>query len=232
MIIVETLEGRTHFSVTVTEGYPGFYEVQGDDGDNVIAISVDQDNQTFTLDSVTYTGVVYIFVAGDDGNDQISVTAPTRGYVGTSVVAGDGHDTVTVNFDGAVWAGDGEDTVFLADSFRGEVYGQGDNDQIVVIGASADAEIDGGNGDDVLDATDNQFGCTLRGGNGDDVIYGSPHDDTIWGGNGMDVVAGFGGNDTFNMNDGNVDFIYGGDGDDWLYGDSNEGDVAEVENVG
>jgi hypothetical protein len=231
MIVLEAMEGRRHFSVSVTEGYPGFYDVQGDSAADTIRISVDQENETFTLDDVTYTGVAYIFVDGGDGNDIITVLASTVGYIGTSVVAGDGDDDVAVNFDGAIWGGAGNDLIYLVDSFRGEVYGEGNDDQIVISGACVDAEVDGGNGDDFIDATNNHYGAYLRGGNGNDVIYGSAYDDTIWGGHGSDTINAGAGNDVLNMGDGGQDDIDGGDGDDWLYGDSSEGSVVSVEHL-
>ncbi len=61
---IENLEGRRLLSVTVNQTSPGFYEVNGDESDNVIVVSVSQNDQSFTLDGITYTGVNYIYVAG------------------------------------------------------------------------------------------------------------------------------------------------------------------------
>src|SRR5690349_10896854 len=70
---LESLESRRFFSVTVSEGYPGFFEVAGDEADDQISISVSQSDESFTLDGVTYTQVSYISVHGGGGNDTISV---------------------------------------------------------------------------------------------------------------------------------------------------------------
>src|SRR5688500_19397423 len=119
-MIVETMEGRSLFSVTVTEGYPGFYEIHGDEADDVIDVSVDMVAETFTLDGVTYAGAAFISVMSGGGHDSISLLGSDEGYIGASVDAGDGDDSITINFDGAVLAGDGDDTLDLADAFRGE----------------------------------------------------------------------------------------------------------------
>src|SRR5687768_2104441 len=100
---VETMEGRTLLSVTVSEGYPGYYEITGGESADVIDVSVDMDAEAFTLDGETYAGVAYILVDAGGGDDTIRLIASSAGYIGTSVVAGDGDDTITVNFDGSIW---------------------------------------------------------------------------------------------------------------------------------
>ena len=44
-MLIDSLESRRHYSVTVSQTYPGFYEVQGDDESNTIAITVDSGSQ-------------------------------------------------------------------------------------------------------------------------------------------------------------------------------------------
>ena len=51
--LVERLERRRLFAVAVTQTYPGFYEVDGDNSGNVINIAVSQASQTFTLNGAT-----------------------------------------------------------------------------------------------------------------------------------------------------------------------------------
>src|SRR5215213_4095684 len=63
---VETLERRRLLSVGVVEGYPGYYEVYGDDSANFISISIDNANSTFTLDGTEYGGVSYVSVFAQD----------------------------------------------------------------------------------------------------------------------------------------------------------------------
>src|SRR5258706_13859311 len=73
---IENLEGRRLLSVTVNQTSPGFYEVNGDESDNVIVVSVSQNDQSFTLDGITYTGVNYIYVFGNGGENTIDVSPP------------------------------------------------------------------------------------------------------------------------------------------------------------
>jgi len=193
---IDTLEGRRLLSVTVNEAFPGFYEVTGDAANDVISISVSQANQTFTLDDVTYTDVAYVSVYGGAGDDTIGVvSADGEGSIGTSVVGGDGNDTITVNFDGAIWAGAGNDTLRLTDSFRGQAYGEGGDDKIYVGGNTVNPDVNGGDGNDLIDASANNYGVVLHGGAGDDVLYGSVHDDELYGDGGNDSFYGNGGND-------------------------------------
>jgi Ca2+-binding RTX toxin-like protein len=195
---LETLDGRKLFNVTVSEGYPGFYDVQGDASANSIDITVSMHDETFTLNGTTYSGVKYIFVQGQDNNDVISVrSSDGAGSIGASISSGGGDDNVTLNFDGGVWAGDGNDTINLSNSYRGQAYGQAGNDRINVSGECIDPDIDGGDGDDVVDCSSNHYGVIARGGAGNDTVIGSPYDDQIYGDEGSDVMYGNGGHDSF-----------------------------------
>jgi Ca2+-binding RTX toxin-like protein len=205
---LESLDGRRLFNATVTEGYPGFYEIQGDDSANVIDVSVSMQDHTFTLDGQTYAGVVYIFVEGQDNNDTISVTSTDGpGSIGATIVSRGGDDDVSLNFDGAVWAGDGNDTLHLSDSFRGQAYGQEGNDRISISGDCLDPAIDGGEGDDVIDCSGNHYGVIVHGGSGNDTIHGTPYDDQIYGDEGCDTFYGEGGRDTYDA-DANDHIVY------------------------
>jgi Ca2+-binding RTX toxin-like protein len=194
---VERLENRRLLSVTVTEGYPGFYEIWGDESANAIAVSVSMAAETFTLNGVTYSGVSYIAVYGYGGEDTISVVADGAGSIGAAVSAGDGSDDITANFSAAIWAGAGSDTLNLADSFRGEAYGEGGDDWVVVSGECVEPEIHGGTGDDVIDASGNNYGVVIHGGWGDDAIYGSLYDDQLYGEAGSDTLYGGSGVDLY-----------------------------------
>src|SRR5438094_6810092 len=93
--MAESLERRRLLSVTVTEDYPGVFEVNGDGSDDTINLSVSQANATFTVDDATYTDVTYIFVSGNGGNDTISVTSTDGpGSIAASIVTGDGNDDI------------------------------------------------------------------------------------------------------------------------------------------
>jgi Ca2+-binding RTX toxin-like protein len=217
--ILEALDPRRLLSVTVNEGYPGFYDISGDDSPNVISVSVSMADQSFTLDGATYSFVSYIIVHGFGGDDAISViSVDGRGSIGASLFGDDGNDDLTLNFNGAVWAGSGNDVLHLTDSFRGQAYGQDGNDQILVSGACQDPDIDGGDGDDLIDCRNNFFGVYIHGGAGNDTIYGTPYDDQIYGDDGEDDMDGAGGRDTFYARDGYADRIFI-DGDDTLDAD-------------
>src|SRR4051812_45009147 len=70
---IELLEARRLYSATVTQGWIGFYTIQGTPAPDNINASVNRSTGTFTLDGVTYAGVQYINVIGGDGNDNIQV---------------------------------------------------------------------------------------------------------------------------------------------------------------
>src|SRR6266496_2189800 len=97
---IEALERRRLLSVTVNETSPGFYEINGDDSDNVIVVSVSQDDQLVTVDGVTYGGVYYLYVFGHGGDDRIDVSASSAGSIAASIDGGDGDDQLSLNFDG------------------------------------------------------------------------------------------------------------------------------------
>src|SRR5687767_14132918 len=115
---LERLECRRLWSVTVIEGFPGFYEVHGDDADNEISIQLSTEKQEFTLDGQTYKGVQQLTVYGLGGNDTISVAASAAGMVSASIDGGEGDDEISLNFDGAVRGAGGNDHIYLSDAFR------------------------------------------------------------------------------------------------------------------
>ncbi len=227
---VELLEHRRLLSVTVAQSSPGYYEINSDNTPNDINISVSQGDQTFTLDGATYTGVNYISVFGNGGNDNINVqSVDGPGSIGASIDTGTGNDTVNLNFDGSIWCGGGNNNIHLQDSFRGEVYGGSGNDQIYVIGDCIDAVIDAGDGNDLIDASANNFGVVINGGAGSDTIIGSNYDDTIYGGSGTAVMYGMAGNDTFYSENGIGDQIYGGSGYNTLHANGAEICISDVQ---
>jgi len=62
-MFLESLE-RRRLCTTVVQGYPGFYEVYGDEGDNEISIDVPADGGSFTLDGQTFLACQQIAVYG------------------------------------------------------------------------------------------------------------------------------------------------------------------------
>ena len=229
---IETLEDRRLLSATVTEGYPGFYEVHGTAGDDVIEIAVFQSGESFTLDGATYTSVSYVMIHAYDGDDRVVVYSDEgSGSIGASVSMGSGNDTASLNFDGAIWGGAGNDDLSLADAFYGEVYGEHGDDVIHVSGATLSPIIRGGHGNDRIDASANYAGVRIDGEHGSDTIVGSEYDDELRGDAGDDFVYGNGGNDVFYTRDGERDQIHGGGGTDIAYVDSDGDDVYEMEYV-
>ena len=227
---IEPLELRRHFDVTVTEGYPGFWEIRGDAHSNVIVAQLNMEQRTMTLDGVTYNNVSYAVAHGNGGNDFISITsADGLGNIAAAVVAGEGNDVVTLGVDGAVYAGGGNDELYLLDSFRGEAYGEGGNDYMYISGYCVDAEIRGGDGADFINCSSSFFGVVVFGEGGNDTIHGSAYNDEIHGGEGDDSIDAGEGNDMIYAAGGGNDYIAGADGYDVAYVDG--GDSADVEQV-
>ena len=226
---IESLEGRRLFAISVVEGYPGFYEIHGTEGNDVINASVSMAEKTLNVNGTTYANVFYVLVYGYAGDDYICVsTSDGPGTIGVSIAAGAGNDTCAINIDGAIWAGEGNDSILLLDSFRGEAYGQEGDDYIYVSGLTADAQIYGGSGHDYIDCSSNKYGVVVYGGNGNDTLLGSELADQLYGEEGNDVLYGNGGNDTFYAFGGGTDQIYGGGGGDVAYVDYVD-QVTEVE---
>jgi Ca2+-binding RTX toxin-like protein len=227
----QTLECRSFLSVSVNQTSPGYYEVNGDETDNVIIVSVSQNDQTFALNGATYTGVNFISVYGNGGNDTIQITAEGPGSIAASIDGGDGNDDLSLNFDGGIWAGEGDDVIHLADSFQGTASGDGGNDQIFVKGECVDPEILGGDGNDYIDASQNNYGVVIHGGNGDDTLYGSQYNDQLYGDSGSNHLYGLGGNDTFFCRNGSADDVDGGAGTNFMYADYVEGQITNISHV-
>lgn len=231
MNLVERLETRRLFA-TVTQGFPGFYEVTGTESADIISISVDQSANTFRLDGVTYGGASYVTIYGLGGNDTLAVFGAGGGSIGSSIVAGEGDDDVTLSgLGGAVWGGNGADIIRVTDSFRADVQGEGGNDHLILKGSSPDLVARGGDGNDTLNALESLTRVVLFGDAGDDRIYGGRGDDLLYAGAGANFLSGGPGHDEFNTQNGQADDVLGGDGYDTLYGDITEDQVSAVENI-
>src|SRR5688572_17143276 len=195
-VLIQSLERRRLFAVTISQTYPGYWEIHGDAEANSIVVSVSQEEGTIAFDGQVYSAS-YVSVYGYGGNDTIEVSGGGLGDIGGSVSAGEGDDTVNLGIDGAIWGGTGCDMLYLANSFRGEAYGEDGDDHIYISGETIDAEIVGGEGDDLINAQGNNYGLALQGGAGNDTIFGSHYNDQIFGGGGTDFLYGGGGNDNF-----------------------------------
>ena len=203
---IETLERRRLCSVTVTEGYPGYYQIDGDEAANDIAVSVSMAGETFTLDGVTYTGVAFITVCGKGGNDTIRLTtADGPGSIGASISGGAGDDAVN--------GGDGNDTL----------NGDAGNDSLS--GGNGDDGLNGGDGSDRANyagataAVTVNLGAGTATGEGADTLTGiedatgSSFDDSLTGGTTANGLKGGAGSDALSGAEGN-DSLSGGDGAD------------------
>jgi len=221
-MFVESLESRRMFSVTVAQGYPGFYSINGDENDNEINVEVSADSDTFSLDGQTYIGVQQIAVRGNGGNDLIMVSADRPSFVSATIYGGEGDDQISLNFSGSIRGDAGNDRIFLFDSFRGEAYGGSGDDYVWISGEGVDANVDGGPGDDWIDASTNNYKVFIHGGDGNDTIYGSNFDDHLFGDGGNNDIYGLGGNDVVSIRNGSYDYADGGgDAGDVCFADSN-----------
>lgn len=219
----ETLERRRLLSVSVIQGFPGYYEIRGDEGPNAISIAISDTDGSFSLDGVTFGGVSHVSVFGYAGDDSISVAADRASPISISVNAGPGADNVAVTGNGSIWGDSGNDTLRLTDSFRGQLFGGPGDDRLTVTGDCANPEIDGESGSDYIDASSNNGPVFARGGSGNDTVFGSNFDDLIYGDEGNDLLIGAGGHDMFYGGDGAYDRIIGGGGIDTAQVDQNDG---------
>jgi Ca2+-binding RTX toxin-like protein len=228
---LETLERRRLYSVTVVQGYPGFYNVYGTEEADVIAISVSTGDSSFTLDGTRYSDVAKISVFAYGGDDVVAVYIDGPSNISATVEAGDGNDDVAIVGAGAIWGGYGNDTLRLINSYRGEIYGGSGDDRLSVAGESADSLLEGEQGNDLIDARDDNYAVVAGGGAGDDTVFGSNYDDQIYGDSGSDLLIGNNGNDTFYAVDMERDRIIGCAGIDVAYADYGEGGIWGVEYV-
>jgi Ca2+-binding RTX toxin-like protein len=151
---------------------------------------------------VTFNGVTYHLVTGDDGGN-IALQGPDDGTP-TLIIAhggndwGIGQDTSDVMFGGAgddtLEGGNGDDTL-IGEGGNDLLRGDGGNDQLF-----------GGDGNDTLEGGDGND--TIHGGDGDDILAGGPGNDVVFGGAGNDVVF-------VNDDDGSTS-VFGGDETDTL----------------
>ena len=224
------LEPRRLFAA-VFQGIPGYYEITGTPGDDVVDIVVDQSAGTITVDGVSYGGALHVSVDVGGGNDTVTVNSTGAGAISAAIHGGAGTDRLTLNTDGAVWGDGDNDVISLRNSFRGQAYGGAGDDQITVAGNCIDCQVEGNEGNDLLWALDNNYGVVLFGGSGNDRLYGSPFNDVFYDGPGSDFVFGLAGNDEFHSRDGEPDWIMGGDGSDTLFCDAREGGINSCEAV-
>jgi Ca2+-binding RTX toxin-like protein len=221
--------GTSSDGVTVIEGYPGFFEIHGGDAADTIAVEFRPDG-ALVVNEAVYGVAEYVSVFSYGGDDTVTVGRAGQ-FVGASVIAGPGNDSVSVNCAGGVWGEQGNDVLRLTNAFRGEVYGGGGDDKLYLSGESFDCRIEGGDGNDSIDAGSNNYSVFVVGGGGDDTIFGSNYDDQLHGNGGVDFLFGGGGNDHFYSVDAEQDRLVGGAGIDTAFADPSEAGVWGIEYV-
>lgn len=182
------------------------------------------------------------------GNDSLDAVANASQLFATTVLGGEGNDTLSGgagndSLDGGVGDDMLRDTNAIVRSDRtpgNRLIGGDGNDGITgsladdfISGGIGNDTIAGGAGHDLIDAGDGNDNIrgnggfdTIMGGDGNDTLSGDQSADTIYGGSGSDRIAGRGGNDRLFGEDGNdtiigeegFDRIDGGDGNDLLDG--------------
>jgi Ca2+-binding RTX toxin-like protein len=176
---------------------------RGSDGALIVTDRVAGRDGTDTLtgiEKVTFNGVTYTLVTGDDGSNT-TLQGPDDGTPSLIIAHdgndwGGGHTTSDAIFGGAgndtLDGGDGDDTL----------VGEGDND--LLRGDGGNDSLLGGDGQD-----------TLEGGAGNDILQGGAGNDTLAGGTGSDRMEGGDGADVFVIEDGfGRDTVIGGEGGD------------------
>ncbi|WP_192931265.1 calcium-binding protein [Gemmobacter serpentinus] len=137
------------------------------------------------------------------------VLEQTKGTSGTVVIAGSGHDRVSLlgarkyEANGYIDGGDGRDTL-TGSNFDDRILGGTGKDVIRAHGGRD--SLRGGSQDD-----------TLHGGKGNDLIYGESENDVLFGEKGIDRLYGGKGADRLYGGVAN-DSLFGGDGNDHLLG--------------
>ncbi len=174
-----------------------------------------------------------ITVDGGEGNDVITFSGANTGTSTTSLVGGEGTDTITIGaFVGAVTisGGAGVDTVTtgaLSNAATAKAYiDLGDGADVITLGAHGAASLTtilGGEGADSIVATASGGSHTIEGGAGNDTIKGGSAVDSIDGGADNDSILGAAGNDIL-LGGAGTDSINGGAGADTMTG----GDGADV----
>ena len=192
----------------------------------VIIDGVAATNLPANTTSASVTQIEIVAGAGTNTIDLSGVNALqfsgiTGGADAISVEAGQGDDVVIAAADlgTSVLAGDGVDTINGgggADVLNGQ-----DGDDVITGGGGADT-IEGGDGNDSLTAGTGDD--SVDAGDGNDTVSGGDGDDVLNGDDGNDDVAGDAGNDTINGMAG-TDTLDGGDGDDSIFGGSDADSV-------
>jgi Ca2+-binding RTX toxin-like protein len=219
--VTTNASGNATFNVTFSGTISSFASFTATATDNVT-----HDTSEFSIP------VGGIYLAGTNGNDNISFTAgentivvsingaaqtfaaATTHFLGLD--ARDGDDSVTIGqgLPGIyVLGGLGRDTL-SGGAGRDTLTGGGDNDTIS--GGTGDDRLAGSGGRDLING--NLGNDRIYGAESNDTLIGAAGVDRIFGGSGNDQLVGNGSNDKLYGEDDN-DSLYGSDGNDILHGD-------------
>lgn len=203
-------------------------EIDGQDGDNVIYGTANNDRLDFThtiLNNISR-------IDGLAGNDQIHGSQSADVIVGNGgndqLYGNGGDDSFLIEGADAgvdrINGGEGGDQILGSDQddvLRLSYFAQDDSVEHIDLGAGTN-KIEGNNGNNTLDFTNTTINNVVHidGREGNDQVYGSAGDDRIIGNLGNDYLEGKGGNDTFVFTNGDEGFdrYVGGDGTDTLIG--------------
>jgi Ca2+-binding RTX toxin-like protein len=180
-------------SVTVTQTFPGYYEVMGTMNGEQIVIAISANGDFSLNNSLIETGVFHVTVFGLGGNDDISADVSPDSDVSVVISGDSGNDILSLKGSGAIWCGTGDDSATAEDSDRVEVYGEDGGDYLVAKGACYDGVFNGGAGNDTIDGSQCSVPLILKGGLGNDVIYDTSNSDWIYGDDGNDTLVCQGG---------------------------------------
>ncbi|MES2437404.1 MAG: calcium-binding protein [Patescibacteria group bacterium] len=230
--MIEGLERRRLFAVSMTLEPTGVLNVVGDDGPNTVTITADARETRVSVLGVSkvkvFKGTPQIEVSMKGGDDIVTARHVGRAaldaaakHVLTRIFGGDGNDRISATTDGGILivVGDGGADIVDFDNGNSPIP----NGHMML----------GGPGNDKLTNYGKVY-LQSQGGDGDDEIFGEDGNDEIYGGPGNDILRGGAGNDTLSGEDGNdslfggvgndvlcitngVDEIFGEDGDDFVY---------------
>jgi Ca2+-binding RTX toxin-like protein len=185
-MFVEILESRQYFAnvfasfdsgtgvLTITGTQKADDIVVSQTAGGTIQIDVDKGKVKYKPTGATVANTSLIVIAGEKGDDSITLDETNGALPSTSISGGTGDDTLT--------GGLGNDTI-LGDAGDDQLLGKGGSDQL--FGGDGNDTLTGGDGDDQAFGED-----------GNDRIIWNPGDDTDLneGGDGIDTVEVNGGN--------------------------------------
>jgi len=191
--------------------------VEGTDGDDIIRI----DPEVTSLPETQHIQFITVNAgAGDDDIDFGNIDPATSNLLGTTINAGDGHDSVIGTFAAdTIHGGEGDDTL------------NGEDGADTIYGGNGNDTLSGGPGNDTLlgeAGVDNIYGQQgvnlIYGGGENDQIFGGDDIDTIYGEDGLDYILGAAGNDTIEGGNSN-DTLFGNEDDDTLRGNAGNDEI-------